>query len=351
MALNPDSENKTYIFDSSKPIDEFSKDSIKKIAVLFTDIVGSSKFFKTHGDVAGRKMLRQHQNIASPAIYEHGGVVVKFLGDSVMSYFFDAKDALSSAIKIQQEFKRYNQKKELKDQIHLRICIHFGDGIVEEKDIFGDVVNMAAKLLPLVKGDHIFISKEVYDQVQRLSPVPLKLVKTHGNNDSTKGLTIYGVIWDETISLDLSLETLLILKPLWELSKDNFESIWDSLLREKKDLWSGKVLKEKKFSDKSIGLIVKDVPSSLALVRKILDFLKVNLDQGNLPFLPIQIVVDSGSYGIAESLVLEDLKIDWEEIDPGEIYISAVAYDFAADTGDFSIIPQATSFFIPKSFG
>jgi hypothetical protein len=341
MALNPDLEKNTYQFSPPKPIDEFSKESIKKIAVLFTDIVDSSKFFKTHGDVAGRKMLRQHQSITSPAISEHGGVVVKFLGDSVMSYFFDANDALNSAIKMQREFKRYNQKKDQKTQIHVRICIHFGDGIVEEKDIFGDVVNMAAKLLPLVKGDHIFISKQVYDQVQGLSPAPLKLVKIHGKNDSTNGLTIYGVIWDETISLDLSLETLLYLKPLWKLSKDNFAGIWDDLLKEKKTLWSGKVAKEKILSDKSIALIIKEVSSSLVLAKKIIDFLTLNMETGSFPFLPLQIVIDSGSYLGAEELVLEDLKIDWEEVEPGEVYISAVAYDFLADKGDFPIIPQA----------
>ena len=74
-------------FTPSKPIDEYLQDSVKKIAVLFTDIVGSSKFFKSHGDTAGRKMLRQHQEMASPAVVDHGGIVVKVLGDSIMAYF------------------------------------------------------------------------------------------------------------------------------------------------------------------------------------------------------------------------------------------------------------------------
>ena len=87
--MNPHSAKKLKAsqFTPSKPLEEYPKESVKKIAVLFTDIVGSSKYFKSHGDAAGRKMLWQHQEIASPAVTEHGGIVVKLLGDSIMAYF------------------------------------------------------------------------------------------------------------------------------------------------------------------------------------------------------------------------------------------------------------------------
>ena len=79
----------TYRFSLPKPMESYPKDSIRKIAVLFTDIVGSTKFFKAHGDLAGRKMLKVHQDISSPPIHEFGGVLVKILGDSVMAYFLE----------------------------------------------------------------------------------------------------------------------------------------------------------------------------------------------------------------------------------------------------------------------
>ena len=163
-------------FTPAKPLDEYPEESVKKIAVLFTDIVGSSKFFKSYGDAAGRKMLRQHQEMASPAVTEHGGIVVKLLGDSVMAYFLNPQEALKSAIKIQQKFQSFNQAKELRDQIHIRICVHFGDGIVEDKDIFGDVVNMAAKFLPFADGDEVLISQELYEQTRGLSSLRFESV-------------------------------------------------------------------------------------------------------------------------------------------------------------------------------
>ena len=209
MALYSALQKKTAQFSPPRPIDEYGKDSIKKMAVLFTDIVGSSKFFQSQGDLAGRKMLGRHQDMASPAINKHGGFVVKFLGDSVMAYFFDAREALKSAIRIQQKFQQFNKKKTSEEQIHIRICIHFGDGIVEEKDIFGDVVNMAAKFLPMANGDQILISQEVWDQVQGLSPIRLESIDISDKLYFPKGFAVYRVIWDETINLEPLMKNLV----------------------------------------------------------------------------------------------------------------------------------------------
>lgn len=120
---------------SPRPMDEYPEDSIQKIAVLFTDIVGSTKFFKSHGDLAGRQMLQLHQDVASGCITEHGGVPVKILGHSVMAYFFNAKEILKSAIKIQQKLEAHNRKRDPQNLIHIKIGIHCGHGSIEDNDI------------------------------------------------------------------------------------------------------------------------------------------------------------------------------------------------------------------------
>ena len=340
MPLNYAATKNTPQFTPPQPLDKYPKDSIKKMAVLFTDIVGSSKYFKSHGDIAGRKMLRQHQDIASPAINEHGGVPVKFLGDSVMAYFLNSKEALKSAIKIQKKFWNYNQGKDPKLQIHIRICIHFGNGIVEEKDIFGDVVNMAAKFLPLANGDQIFISQEVYDHVQGLSPIHFEPVEISGKKDLFKGLTLFKVVWDETINLDPLMKILIYFKPIWKLGKNQFAGIWNSLLHNKKNLWArNRIEKESILSDKSIALVVKDASSTLDFAKNVLEFLRVNLGQDGVFFIPIQIIIDTGPYLKAGRLAMEDLKVNWENIEPGEIYISTAVYNYIKNQVAFSINP------------
>ncbi len=327
-------------FTPSKSLDEYPEDSIKKIAVLFTDIVGSSKFFKSHGDTAGRKMLRQHQEVASPAVVEHGGVVVKVLGDSIMAYFSNPQEALKSAIKIQQKFQSFNQRKEPRYQIHIRMCIHYGDGIVEDKDIFGDVVNMAAKFLHLAGGDQVFVSHELYKQAQGLPSLHFEAVDLSNNKNILKGLTIYKLIWDENITFDPYVKTLLYLKPVWELGESHFAKAWDSLIDNKDGLWAGQVEKENILADKSVALIVKDPHSSLPLAMDVMKFLNSKLEKDSPPFLPLQIIVDSGTYVRADRLDLEDLKVDWEEIKPGNIYISFSAYTAIGESEAFSVFPK-----------
>lgn len=327
-------------FSPPRPMDEYPKDSIEMMVVLFTDIVGSTPYFKTHGNLAGREMLQIHQDLASKPIFEHGGVLVKTLGDSVMAYFIEPREAVKSAIKIQQQFKVYNEKKPDENQIHIRIGIHFGEAIIEEKDIFGDAVNMAAKVVQVTESDQIFLSQELYDLVKDLSHGLFQFVDVSNKKKIPKGLTIYRALWQETTALALTTNTLLYLKPLLNLNKANPKEVWNSLLESKEDLWGGKIDKETILPDKDVALIVKEPSLSITVAKDVLELLgkKLGKDYGPLP-LPIQIIIDSGPYLSADKLTIEALEVDWDEIDPGEIHASASAYRFIRVKYSFSTIP------------
>jgi class 3 adenylate cyclase/tetratricopeptide (TPR) repeat protein len=337
------SKTKSSQLPSARAIDDYPKDSIKEMAVLFTDIVGSSTYFKSQGDIAGRKILKRHQDIASPVIAEHSGVVVKLLGDSVMAYFLDAREGLKSAIKIQQQFKRHNEKKEPKDQIHVRICIHFGKGIIEEKDIFGDVVNMAAKILSLVQGDQIFISKEVYDQVKGLSGTRFELVNVSDDKDIYKDLTIYRVVWDEGIDLNPLTSTLVYFKPIWNLSKNSFVNAWENFLKARENLWGEDVAKEGVLPNKSVAVVAKRASSSLVVAKRVIEFFKNNTGVDGTPLLPMQTIIDTGPYVKKDKLNVDNLKVDWESIEPGEIYVSASTYELFRDKENLTAVPSTAA--------
>ena len=195
-------QEKAAKFQSMKQATGAAKNSIKKLAVLFTDIVASSKYFKDHGDLAGRRMLQTHQDIATPAIVEHGGDVLKILGDSVMAYFLNSSEALKAAIKIQQRFGDYNRNKPEKETIRVRVCIHYGDGIIEDKDIYGDVVNMAAKFLPIAQGDQILISRQAKEQANELPSIHYQPINLPADNETLRGLEIFQVIWKQSVHFE-----------------------------------------------------------------------------------------------------------------------------------------------------
>ena len=339
----------SYRFSPPKSMKNYSKDSIEKMAVLFTDIVGSSKYFKKHGDIAGRKMLKLHQDIASPIIIEFGGVLVKMLGDSVMAYFFSPEEAFKSSIKIQQQFEAHNKGRDIDDQIHIRLCIHYGDGIIEEKDIFGDVVNMAAKFLPIAGSDEILISGEVHKQINKLPSVHFIPVEITNNKKVFKGLRLFKVTWEENLSFDPASKTILYMKPTLNLAKNDFKGLWDKMLKGKANLWSdAEIDKEAILADKSVVLIVKQAPQSMAIAENIMRFLRLNMGQSGALFLPIQMVIDTGPYLSAGKLSIKNLNVNWGNIEPGEIYISGSSYKFVNEDNSFSIaVSSETS---PRTF-
>lgn len=331
MSIYGKLQAKTSKFQSGKQAAGPSKNSIKKLTVLFTDIVGSSKYFKANGDIAGRRMLQVHQDIATPAVIEHGGDVLKILGDSVMAYFLNSLEALKAAIKIQQRFGEYNQSKPEKDHIHVRICLHFGEGIVEDNDIYGDVVNMAAKFLPFVQGDQIFISRQARNQIKDLSAVDYQPVKLPDNPETLKGLEILQVIWKQSVHFDPLAKNLLYIRPIWNLGKQNFTKAWGNLGKDIKTTWGEKIEKENFLNDKSHILIIRDPSLSVTIAKHVIDFLRLNLGWEGVHLLPVQIVLDRGSFLRANRLALDDLKINWGGLEPGEVYISATAYELVKD--------------------
>ncbi len=304
-----------------------SKESVHKLAVLFTDIVGSTKYFKNHGDLAGRRMLREHQKIASSPIIEHGGVVVKTVGDSIMAYFHDPQEAVKSAIMIQHQFYTYNKGRDADDQIHVRIGIHYGDGIVEQTDIFGNVVNLAAKIVPLVEGDQVYISQAVYAQIQDLPSTLFEFLEELENKKDLKGIKIYRLRWEETVKFDPPQNTLLYLRPLWNLCPYDFHPIWERMLKEKERLWGGKI-KSEHLLRADVVLIIKEEAQVVEVTREVLAYLKKRVEIGHQAILlPLQILIDSGLCYRAGQFVFDGKKIKWDKIDPGKIHISQAAYE------------------------
>lgn len=194
-------------------IEAYPDASMRDIAVLFTDVVGSTNFFKTHGDLRGREMLRTHHNMAMSIVEEYGGSLIKEVGDSVLVYFPDPKEALKAAIMMQHKFLLHNREGGPNDEIHVRIGLHYGKVIVEEKDIYGDVVNVAAKLTNLANGDQIFVSDEVYNTTKEVPSINFELTNFWNMKNVPTGLTIYKVDWENAPVTAPSRSILVLIIP------------------------------------------------------------------------------------------------------------------------------------------
>ncbi len=161
--------------------------------VLFTDIAGYTRFVETYGDLEARAMLQKHNDILFPIIREHGGTVIKTIGDAVMASFDDPQDAVRSAIAIQKRLKDYNLHVEKSKRIHIRIGMNMGKVLRDGDDLFGDAVNVAARIEPKAKPGQIFVSKSLYEVVKNNEDIIFHYQGTEPAKGKTEPLELYRV--------------------------------------------------------------------------------------------------------------------------------------------------------------
>ena len=138
----------------------------RKLAAIFAaDIAGYSALMGA--DEAGTvRDLKQHQAVVLPMISEFGGRVIDTAGDGILAEFASVVEAVQAAVAIQHELATRNARVEPSRKMHLRIGINFGDVIFDRSRIYGDGINVAARLEALSPAGGICISSKVYDEVR-----------------------------------------------------------------------------------------------------------------------------------------------------------------------------------------
>jgi class 3 adenylate cyclase len=135
-------------------------------AILAADVAGYSRLMGAdeEGTLAALKTLRRE--VADPKIKEHRGRIVNTTGDGLLSEFGSVVDAVRCAVEVQREMAARNAGVNANRRIDFRIGINLSDIIVDDNDIFGDGVNIAARLEALAEPGGICVSRMVRDQVR-----------------------------------------------------------------------------------------------------------------------------------------------------------------------------------------
>jgi class 3 adenylate cyclase/pimeloyl-ACP methyl ester carboxylesterase len=135
-------------------------------AILSADVVGYSRLMGAD-EMGTLTSLKSHRSeLVDPAIAEHRGRIVKTTGDGVLVEFASVVDAVGCAVNIQRSMVRRNASVPAEKQIIFRIGINVGDIIIDGDDIFGDGVNIAARLETLCEPGGVCISRAANDQIR-----------------------------------------------------------------------------------------------------------------------------------------------------------------------------------------
>ncbi|TAJ24761.1 MAG: adenylate/guanylate cyclase domain-containing protein, partial [Reyranella sp.] len=132
---------------------------VSQVALLFSDLRGSTALYEKVGDAAAYNMVREHFALLASIVRDHDGAVVKTIGDAVMASFGDPAHAVKAALAMQAKLAG--------GDLVLKLGVHMGPSVVvtlnDRLDYFGSTVNMAARLQGQSTGGDIVLSRAVAD--------------------------------------------------------------------------------------------------------------------------------------------------------------------------------------------
>src|SRR5712664_4739691 len=134
-------------------------------AILAADVAGYSQLMHDEEEPTHARLTAHLADAVAPAIAEHGGCIVKNTGDGFLAEFPSAVEAVRAAVQFQTRMKELTIGEPEDRRIAFRVGVNIGDVIAEPHDIFGDGVNIAARLESIAEPGGICISSSAYDQV------------------------------------------------------------------------------------------------------------------------------------------------------------------------------------------
>jgi adenylate cyclase len=144
--------------------------SRKLVAVFAADVEGYSRLMGVD-EVDTLKGLTERRAILDRFIEEHRGRIANTAGDSVLAEFGSAVDAVQCAVEAQTALAEANSSLAPDRRITFRIGVHIGDVMIRAGDLFGDGVNIAARLQSIAKPGGVLVSGATYDQVRKVLPI------------------------------------------------------------------------------------------------------------------------------------------------------------------------------------
>jgi TolB-like protein/class 3 adenylate cyclase len=165
-------------------------------AILAADVAGYSRLMHNDEETTHAKLTALLADGVAPAIAEHGGRIVKNTGDGFLAEFPSAVQAVRAAVQFQSRIKELAIDEVEDRRIAFRVGVNIGDVIVEAHDIFGDGVNISARLESIAEPGGICISFSAYDQVRGKVGVEFIDLGEQNLKNIARPVRAYAVAWD-----------------------------------------------------------------------------------------------------------------------------------------------------------
>lgn len=199
------------------------------VAVLFADIARSTQLYDILGDKRAQLQISAWLKILSDVTAKHGGLVIKKIGDEVLCTFRNVERAVAAGKEMHLALDRMPvQDAPEVGSPNIYIGIHCGRVIVEGGDIFGDVVNVAARLVALAKQRQILISEEALNTLSSDEQNHTKFIDTVVVKGKFEEIRFYEYIWEQldlTMIVDKNMDKKAMLYSMELRTKDQIKLV------------------------------------------------------------------------------------------------------------------------------
>jgi class 3 adenylate cyclase len=174
------------------------KEERQLAAIIFTDMVGYSALMQKDEALA-IELIEEHRQLLRPLFTKHSGREIETVGDAFLVEFDSAVQAARCAVDIQQSLHERNRNVDQSRWIQLRIGIHMGDVIHKGGRVYGDGVNIAARIEPLADPGGICVSEDVARQLQNKAGILILKLGRHDLKNIAMEVDLYKILlpWDK----------------------------------------------------------------------------------------------------------------------------------------------------------
>lgn len=168
----------------------------KNAVVLFADVSGSTAYFERYGEVAGHAMVEHCFKVIVPEVEKRSGRIVKYMGDGFLAVFADAMPAVDAAAAMHTALADANATRP--DAARVRIHSGLSAGPVVERedgDVFGDAVNVAARVQHVAGPDQIYVTKDLVDELNLEAQAKARRVGAFPLRGKEDEVELYEVMW------------------------------------------------------------------------------------------------------------------------------------------------------------
>lgn len=185
------------------------KPAAATLAVLFADIAGSTKLYDTLGDTLAKEMVDECIALMRSVVGQYGGRVIKTIGDEVMCVLPDADSACLAAMDMQLKTMALPSVSDVKRAI--RVGFHVGAVIEDAADVFGDTVNLAARMTDLAKAMQIITTQTTVDRLSRLLQNTTRKIAALTVKGKGDDVEVCEIIWQAGEELTMATPSIIAL--------------------------------------------------------------------------------------------------------------------------------------------